>query len=109
LGDVVEVEDKGNDVSVPTTKIHEVEANLHSFLTSTVDNDVVVSFVLQPPYSGHPMHRRRCGHRRRLDRREKYFALDERKHKRKLKKVDVKFEQSRSGLVQGDRNNKRVA
>jgi hypothetical protein len=121
LEDVVEVEDKDKAVSVLTTKIHEVEVHLHSFLTSTVDRDVVVSFMFQPPYSLHPQHRRPGGHQCMFDRSDKYFApppppntvqiemLDEHKHKRKLKKVDVKFQQARSRLVQGGRNNKRVA
>jgi hypothetical protein len=122
LEDVVEVEDKGKAVSVRTTKIHEVEIHLPSFLTSTVGRDVVVSFMFQPLYSRHPQHRRPGGHQSRHDRKDKYFVvvppppntvqiemLDEHKHKRKLKKVDVKFQQTRSRLVQGDRNNKRVA
>jgi CRISPR/Cas system CSM-associated protein Csm4 (group 5 of RAMP superfamily) len=54
-----------------------------------------------------------------LGRTDKYLAfppytvhiemLDEQKHKRKTKKVDVQFQQDWSELVQGERKYKRVA
>ena len=52
MGDVVEVEDKDQAVSVPTRKIHGVEVHNHSFLISAVDRDAVVSFIPQPLYLG---------------------------------------------------------
>jgi len=52
LGDVVEVEDKGKAVSVPTRNIHGVEVHNHSFLTAAGSRDAVVSFISQPLYLG---------------------------------------------------------
>jgi hypothetical protein len=121
LGEVVEVEDKGKVASVATRKIHGVEVHLHSFLISAVDRDAVVSFIPQPPYPRYPLHRRHGGHQSVLGWRDKYLApppppytvqiemLNEKKHTRIPRKMDVQFQQDWSELVRGERKYKRVA